>query len=185
MPAFVGSAQPEWVQLPFVANSFVKSFLFGGLCAIAAADVRRFERLVSLIVAGLCVWIVIAIPILIFGRTDPVHEVLGFDVSITAIMWGGIALQGAQAILFALLHRSAFRSRYGIRYLTVGPVPHAGRRHRGAADPRRPRDHARGVRGARRSLPGGLRGEAQVGDAPGDQRDRALPAALRAASRSR
>jgi choline dehydrogenase-like flavoprotein len=35
-------------------------------------------------------------------------------------MWGGIALQGAQAILFALLHRSAFRSRYGIRYLSVG-----------------------------------------------------------------
>ena len=33
-PAFVGSAQPQWVQLPFVANSFVKSFLFGGLCAI-------------------------------------------------------------------------------------------------------------------------------------------------------
>ena len=88
-PAFVGSARPPWVQLPFVANSFVKSFLFGGLCAIAAADVRRFEHVVSLIVADVCVWIVIAIPILIFGRTDPVHEVLGFDVSITAIMSGG------------------------------------------------------------------------------------------------
>lgn len=110
----------DWVQLPFVASSFVKSFLFGGLCAIAAADVRRFDRVVSLTVAGLVMWVVIAIPILIFGQTAPAYDLLGVEVSIATIMWGGIAMEGSLAVLFALLHRSAFRARHGLRYLTSG-----------------------------------------------------------------
>jgi choline dehydrogenase-like flavoprotein len=120
LPALAGSAQPDWVQLPFVANSFVKAFLFGGLCAIAAADVRRFDRVVSLLVAGLTLWVVAAIPILIWGETGRVFDILGLELSMTAILWAGIGLQASLALMFALLHRSAFRGRHGLRYLSAG-----------------------------------------------------------------
>jgi len=119
-PALVGSAQPDWLQLPFVDNSFVKSFLFAGLCAIAAADVRRFDRAISLVVAGLTLWVVVAIPLLIWGETGRVYDIFGLELSITAIMWLGIGLEGSLALLFALLHRSAFRARHGLKYLSCG-----------------------------------------------------------------
>ena len=119
-PALFGSAQPDWVQLPFVDNSFVKSFLFAGLCAIAAADVRRFDRAVSLVVAGLTLWVIVAVPLLIWGETGRVYDIFGLELSITAILWLGIGLEGSLALLFALLHRSAFRARYGLRYLSCG-----------------------------------------------------------------
>ena len=120
LPALIGSSKAAWGALPFVANSFVKSALFGGICFIGAADVRRFDRAVSLLVAGVTVWCVVALTMLLFGVTAEEVSLLGVELTMTAILWIGIVLEGAIAILFALLHRSAFRSRYDVRFFSAG-----------------------------------------------------------------
>lgn len=119
LPALIGSSQ-GWAQLPFVAGSFVKAGMLAGLCAVAAADVRRFERLVSVLVAALALWAVAGVAMLIWGETSRTVEILGTETTIRTIVWGGIAFEGGLAVLYALLHRAAFRSRYGISYLSVG-----------------------------------------------------------------
>ena len=119
LPALIGSSQ-GWAQLPFVAGSFVKAGMLAGLCAVAAADVRRYERLVSVLVAALALWTVAGVTMLIWGETSRTVEILGAEMTIRTIVWGGIAFEGGLAILYAFLHRRAFRARYGISYLSVG-----------------------------------------------------------------
>lgn len=120
LPALAWGTTESWVQLPFVANSFVKSMFFAGLCALAASDIRRFSRAISLIVVGLVAWVIAAVAILIWGETGRVFDILGLDLTMTAIMWMGIGLQGGLAIGFAILHRTAVKARYGLRYLAPG-----------------------------------------------------------------
>ncbi|MGH2954510.1 MAG: GMC family oxidoreductase N-terminal domain-containing protein [Solirubrobacterales bacterium] len=120
LPALVGGSEQTWGELPFVANSWVKAALLGGLCAIAAADLRRFERLVSLLVAGLSLWVVAGVAILVFGDTSKTVDVAGFDLGMTTVIWLGIALEASLALLFAVLHRSAFRGWHSIEYLSAG-----------------------------------------------------------------
>ena len=57
---------------------------------------------------------------LLFGETSKEVSLLGVELTMTAILWIGIALEGAIAVLFALLHRSAFRSRYDVRFFSAG-----------------------------------------------------------------
>jgi choline dehydrogenase-like flavoprotein len=119
LPALIGSSA-GWAQLPFVAGSFVKAGMLSGLCFVAAADVRRYERLVSVLVAALALWCVAGASILIWGDIDVPVTVLGIETSIETIVWGGIVLEGGLAVLYAWLHRRAFRGRFGIEYLSVG-----------------------------------------------------------------
>lgn len=119
LPALIGSSE-GWAQLPFVAGSFVKAGMLAGLCAVAAADVRRYERLVSVLVAALALWCVAGVGMLLWGETGRAVEVLGVETTILTIVWGGIALEGGLAVLYGWLHRRAFRARYGISYLSVG-----------------------------------------------------------------
>jgi choline dehydrogenase-like flavoprotein len=118
LPALIGSSE-GWAQLPFVAGSFVKAGMLAGLCFVAAADVRRYERLVSVLVAALALWCVAGAAMLIWGEIGRPVEILG-ETSIQTILWGGIAFEGSLAVLYAVLHRRAFRARYGVRYLSVG-----------------------------------------------------------------
>jgi hypothetical protein len=103
-----------------VANPWVKSALFGGICLIAAADVRRYDRLVSLVVYWLGLWVVAALAILAFGDTSRQVEILGVELEMTLIMWLGIALEGSLALGFAFMHRRAFRAWRGLSYLSPG-----------------------------------------------------------------
>ena len=119
LPALIGSSQ-GWAQLPFVAGSFVKAGMLAGLCFVAAGDVRRYDRLVSILVGALALWSVAGVTMLIWGEIDRPVEILGWNTSIETIMWGGIIFEGGLAVLYAVLHRRAFRSRYGIEYLSVG-----------------------------------------------------------------
>ncbi|MGI9019483.1 MAG: GMC family oxidoreductase N-terminal domain-containing protein [Solirubrobacterales bacterium] len=119
LPALIGSSQ-GWAQLPFVAGSFVKAGMLAGLCFVAAADVRRYERLVSVLVAALALWSVAGAAMLVWGEIDRPVAVLGIETSIQTIVWGGILFEGGLAVLYAILHRRAYRSRYGISYLSVG-----------------------------------------------------------------
>jgi choline dehydrogenase-like flavoprotein len=120
LPALIGSSRETWGELPFVINSFLKAGLIGGVCFVAAADVRRFDRLVSLVVVGLGLWVPGGLAILIFGDTSKQVELLGVELEMTLIIWLGIALEGALAVGFALLHRSAFRAWHGLEYLSAG-----------------------------------------------------------------
>ncbi len=120
LPALIGSSRAEWGELPFVANSVVKAGLFGGICFIAAADVRRYDRLVSLLVAGTFVWVLAGLAMLAFAETSKQVSVLGAELSMTAIIWLGIALQAAIGIVFAILHRRAFRAWHDVRYFSAG-----------------------------------------------------------------
>jgi choline dehydrogenase-like flavoprotein len=123
LPALIdidGSRQ-GWGEAPFVVNSWVKAGLFGAVCAVIASDLRRFEPMVSVLVAGFVLWVVGGLLVLIFGDTSKAVDVLFVDdVSMTAIVWFGVAWQGAMAALFVFLHRKAFRERYGLSYLSMG-----------------------------------------------------------------
>jgi choline dehydrogenase-like flavoprotein len=120
VPALVSGSEETWGELPFVINSFLKAGLIGGVCFVAAADVRRFERLVSLIVVGLGLWVPGGLAILLFGSPDKDVEVLGLELSMTLIVIGGVVLEGALAAVFAVLHRRAFRAWHDLRYLSAG-----------------------------------------------------------------
>ena len=120
LPALIGSSRQTWGALPFVVNSVLKAGLIGGACFIVAADLRRFERLVSLIVVGLGLWVPTGILVLIFGDTANDVTILGVEISMTAVIWIGVLFEGALAVGFALLHRAAFRSWHRIQYLWVG-----------------------------------------------------------------
>jgi choline dehydrogenase-like flavoprotein len=118
LPALAWGTTESWVQLPFVANSFVKSMFFAGLCALAASDIRRYSRAVTLIVAGLVAWVLAAIAILIWGETGLAFDIFGVELSMTAILWIGIGLEGGLAVGFAYFHRAAVRARHDLRYLS-------------------------------------------------------------------
>jgi choline dehydrogenase-like flavoprotein len=123
LPALIdidGSRQ-GWGQAPFVVNSWVKAGVFGAACAVIASDLRRFEPMVSVLVAGFVLWVVGGAAVLIFGDTSNEVDLLFLEnVSMTTIMWLGIAWQGVMALIFAFLHRKAFRDRYGVSYLSTG-----------------------------------------------------------------
>lgn len=118
LPALFGSARPDWIQLPFVDNSIVKAGLLGTVCWIAGADVRRFSPVVSIVIAGTGIWVAGSAAMLIWADTSPHYTLLGVDLSITAILWLGIALEGSLTVLFAWLHRRALRARWGLRYFS-------------------------------------------------------------------
>jgi choline dehydrogenase-like flavoprotein len=118
----IDGSESGWGELPFVANSWVKAGLFGAVCAVIASDLRRFEPMVSVLVAGFVLWVVAGIAILIFGDTSERVEILGVELSMNTIMWIGLAWQAVMAILFAYLHRRAFRQRYDASYLSMGQL---------------------------------------------------------------
>jgi choline dehydrogenase-like flavoprotein len=120
LPALIGGTQDDWVQLPFVASSAVKAGFLAGLCALAASDIRRFSRVVTLLVAGFVLWVIAGIAILIWADTSRTYELLGVNLSMTAIVWAGVGLETGLALLFGWLHRRAVRARYDLGYLSVG-----------------------------------------------------------------
>lgn len=120
LPAVIGDSRETWGELPFVVNSFLKAGLIGGVCFVAAADIRRYERAVSLVVVGLALWVPAGLAILLFGEHDRTVELAGFDVSMTLILWVGVVFEGGLAALYAVFHRRAFRAWHDIRYLSAG-----------------------------------------------------------------
>jgi choline dehydrogenase-like flavoprotein len=94
--------------------------MLAGLCFVASQDLRRYERLVSVLVIALALWSVAGVAMLIWGETSQQVTVAGIETTIETIVWGGILFEGGLAVLYAVLHRLAFRSRYRLEYLTVG-----------------------------------------------------------------
>jgi choline dehydrogenase-like flavoprotein len=120
LPALISPSESTWGELPFVINSFLKAGLIGGVCFVAAADIRRFERVVSLVVVGLGLWVPGGLAVLLFGDTDKDVTVAGVELSMTLIIWIGVLFEGGLALLFAILHRRAFKAWHDIRYFSGG-----------------------------------------------------------------
>src|SRR5688572_8380905 len=118
LPALIGSAADDWVQLPFVASSVSKAMLLAGVAWVAGADVRRFAPLVPIIYIGTAVWVASAVAMLIWADTSAPYDILGLELTIGEILLAGIALETGLTALFIWLSSSAQRARYGLHYLS-------------------------------------------------------------------
>ncbi|MBD0280934.1 MAG: GMC family oxidoreductase N-terminal domain-containing protein [Thermoleophilaceae bacterium] len=113
------SGPPE--TRPFAVNSFAKDAVFAALIGIAAADVRRFGRLIAFVIVGhIAIALLLAIG-LISGRYEAVFPPPGESAG----AWPFAAwLAGALVMIGVLvwLYRRAMRARYTLRYLW--PIEH-------------------------------------------------------------
>jgi len=107
----LGTSEAFFRELPFVTNAVVKVTALGLLCAYAAADVRRRLALVTPVIAvHLLSVLVSALYLLALDLGEP-RPLLGGEVSMTAVLWGAIALDGAIAAVLGLAARAAWRER--------------------------------------------------------------------------
>jgi choline dehydrogenase-like flavoprotein len=118
IPAFVGSTQADWIQLPFIVNSVVKAAVLGGVCWIAGADVRRFSSVMPVLFVGTAGWVVVGSVVALFGEVTRHFDIFGIDVWVGWILWGGVALEGSLTALFFFLHRRAQKARYKLGYFS-------------------------------------------------------------------
>ncbi|MFN2612216.1 MAG: GMC family oxidoreductase N-terminal domain-containing protein [Solirubrobacterales bacterium] len=118
LPGLFGSAQHDWIQLPFVVNSVVKAAVLGGVCWIAGADVRRFSPVMPVLYLGTFGWVLVGAIVLIGGDTSAHYDLFGVNVWVGAILWGGILFEGALTLLFVFLHRRAVKARYRLEYFS-------------------------------------------------------------------
>ncbi len=108
-------------EFPFVANSFAKDGLFAVLCFIAAGDVRRNGWATQLVVLGHVLIVIALLAMLAFGNHDSVANTFGAPLgtslspTLQLLLWAAAA--AAVAVILSLLHRSAIKGRYGLRYL--------------------------------------------------------------------
>jgi len=100
----------------FIANSFAKDLLFVMLSAVGAADVRRFGWTALVIAAGYVALVIGQVATLIWGG-GPMQDILGVEVSATAVLFGWMAIDLALAGWFVVWWAAAVRARYGLRYL--------------------------------------------------------------------
>jgi hypothetical protein len=116
----VWSGSPE--ARPFAVNSFAKDIVFAALTGIAAADVRRFSRLIGLVIAGHLAIILLLAIALVSGRYEAGFPPPDWQGNLSGpwplASWlcAAIAMTG----LLIWLYRRALRSRYRLSYL--GPI---------------------------------------------------------------
>ena len=109
---------------PFAINSFAKDIVFCALTGIAAADVRRFSRLIGLVIAGHLALILLLVVALVSGRyesTFPPPDWQG-DLSGAWPLAGWLCAAVVMTGVLIWLYRRALRARYRLSYLW--PVEH-------------------------------------------------------------
>ena len=107
-------------EYPYVVNSVAKDGVFALLCALGAADVRRFSAAVLLLIAGHVFLFLGLLVLVLAGHADAVSHTLGslpFGISATTMSYLWMAAAAAVAAGFTWLYRSAQRARFGLRYL--------------------------------------------------------------------
>ena len=118
----VWSGSPD--ARPFAINSFSKDLVFCVLTGIAAADVRRFSRLIGLVIAGHLAIILLLAVALVSGRyesTFPPPDWQG-DWSGAWPLAGWLCAAVVMTGVLIWLYRRALRARYGLGYLW--PIEH-------------------------------------------------------------
>lgn len=109
-----------YVQLPFVTNSVVKIGTLALLAFFAAADVRRFRPLVSLLIAAHIISELAMLVVLIWGETGEAVTLPAPSGTTTVrnLLNGAMILDGVILILLAVFARSADRAREQLQYFT-------------------------------------------------------------------
>jgi choline dehydrogenase-like flavoprotein len=109
---------------PFAINSFAKDVLFATLTGVAAADVRRFSRLIGLVIAGHLAIIVLLAIALVSGRYEATFPPPDWQGDLTG-PWALAGWLGGAIVMTGVLiwlYRRALRARYRLRYLW--PIEH-------------------------------------------------------------
>jgi choline dehydrogenase-like flavoprotein len=109
---------------PFAINSFAKDAVFCALTGIAAADVRRFSRLIGFVIAGHLAIIALLSVALASGRYEAnlVPPEWQGDTSGPWPLAGWLVLALAMTGVLIWLYRRALRARYQLSYLW--PIEH-------------------------------------------------------------
>ena len=109
---------------PFAVNSFAKDMVFAALTGVAAADVRRFSRLIGFVIAGhLAIIGLLAIALLSgnYEATFPPPDWQGeMSGAWPLASWLGLAIVMTGVLIW--LYRRALRARYRLNYLW--PIEH-------------------------------------------------------------
>jgi choline dehydrogenase-like flavoprotein len=113
---FLDTSEEFFRELPFVTNSVVKVSMLAMLCGYAASAPRRNLALITPIVVVHVLSVVVSALYLIFLDTGYTLPLLGGEVRMTDVLWGALALDGAIAVGFFLLARSAWNDRYGPKF---------------------------------------------------------------------
>ena len=117
---FGDTLQRFYVQLPFVTNSVVKIGTLAILAFFAAADVRRFRLLVSVLIAAHLISELAMLAVLIWGQalTPVTLPAPVGTVPVRNLLIGAMALDGGILVLLIWFARAADKARHQLSYFT-------------------------------------------------------------------
>lgn len=118
LPALVGGWRPAWLQLPFVTNSVVKIATLGLLAFVASGDVRRFRALVLILIWAHAISELAMLACLVWADLAAPLWQQHLGMSMTATLWGAIALDGVILTLLIGAFTAADRAHYALHYLS-------------------------------------------------------------------
>ncbi len=117
---FGDTLQTFYINLPFVTNSVVKIGTLALLAFFAAADVRRYRLLVSLLIAGHVISELAMVAVLLWGQTLTLVTLpapIG-TVPVRNLLVGAMVLDGVILGLLIWFAISADRARHALRYFS-------------------------------------------------------------------
>ncbi|HEX6066940.1 MAG TPA: hypothetical protein VFZ04_22045, partial [Longimicrobiales bacterium] len=117
---FGDTLQRFYQEAPFVTNSVVKIGTLALLAFFAAADVRRFRLLVSLLIAAHVISELAMLAVLIWGdaaRLVTLPQPVG-TVPVRSLLLGAMVLDGLILILLGWFARAADKAHYQLHYFT-------------------------------------------------------------------
>jgi choline dehydrogenase-like flavoprotein len=105
-PALVVAAilvdAPAWAEAVFVVSGITDALVAAGLCALAAANLRRHAALTQLLIAGHAGAALAAAGLLVFA-----------DLAWPGVLWGALGIDAGIAAGLAALYVRARRAQYG------------------------------------------------------------------------
>lgn len=117
---FGDTLQRFYQEAPFVTNSVVKIGTLALLAFFAAADVRRFRLLVSLLIAAHVISELAMLAVLIWGdaaRLVTLPQPVG-TVPVRSLLLGAMVLDGLILILLGWFAHAADKAHYRLQYFT-------------------------------------------------------------------
>ncbi len=118
LPVIAGPFRNFFINLPFVTNSAVKMGTLALLAFFAAANVRKYRVLISIMVGAHIISEIAVIFVLLFGDADARVPFGARSVPIAAALWASIVLDGLLIMVILTFASSADRARYSLQYLS-------------------------------------------------------------------
>ena len=115
----IGSTQSFFVELPFVTNSVVKVGTLAMLCFFVAGDMRERLSLVGIVICAHIVSIAMQAIYLVEADASAAVTIGATRVTMTSILLGAIALDGAVTVLLIVLYRMAWRARFKTTFFGI------------------------------------------------------------------